>query len=114
MTNILMDLVGKEFTSVEFGKDTYLSWDNNSSYSKTLGKTGIVKNIHDTYNQYVCIRFEASENLNHGHALELHWPIEIVMEQVLNRERLNNPNYVDNLYKEIFKAIKQICQNKKK
>lgn len=107
-----MDLVGKEFTSVEFGKDTYLSWDNNSSYSITLGKTGIVKNIHDTYNQYICIRFEDT-SLNYGKALELHWPIEIVREQILDRERLNNPNYTDNLYKEIFKAIKQICQNKK-
>jgi hypothetical protein len=106
-----MDLLGKEFISVEFGKDKYLSWDNHSSYPKTLGKTGIVKNIHDTYSQYVCISFKEIEN--YGIPLELHWPIEIVMNQVLDKERLD-PVYLDNIYKEIFKAIKVICLNKRR
>ena len=106
-----MDLLGKEFTSVEFGEDKFLSWDNNVNYPKTLGKTGIVKNIHDTYSQYICIRFE--DIVSFGRPLELHWPIEIVMNQILDKERLD-PVYLDNIYKEIFKAIKEICQNKRR
>lgn len=103
MINILMDLVGKEFTSVKFDNDKRLTW--NDSYLKTLGKTGKIIGLHLDCPEYVCVDFGF---------IKLHWHIDIVNEQMLDKERLNNPNYVDNLYKEIFKAIKQICQNKKK
>ena len=103
MINILMDLVGKEFTSVKFDNDKRLSW--NGSYPKTIGLTGKIICLHIDFPEYVCVDFGF---------VKLHWHIDIVNEQMLDKERLNNPNYVDNLYKEIFKAIKQICQNKKK
>ena len=102
MTNILMDLVGKEFTSVEF-VDKRLTWDG--CYIPTLGKTGKIIGLHIDFPEYVCVDFGSKK---------LHWHIDVVMKQMLDKERLNDPNYVDNLYKEIFKAIKQICQNKKK
>lgn len=110
MINILMDLVGKEFTSIKFNNDKILFWGGN--YPKTLGKVGIIKNLHLDNPEYVCIRFENVKR--HGVPIELHWHIDIVNEQIYHNERVNNPRYVDILYEEIFKAIKQICQNKRK
>ena len=41
----------------------------------------------------------------------MHW---LIIEQISHNERVNNPRDIDILYEEIFKAIKQICQNKRK
>lgn len=102
MTNIPMDLVGKEFTSVEF-VDKRLTW--NGYYLETLGKKGKIIGLHIDFPEYVCVDFGSKK---------LHWHIDVVMKQMLDKERVNSPRYVDILYEEIFKAIKQICQNKRK
>lgn len=103
MINILMDLVGKEFTSVKFDNDKILSWDG--IYPETVGKTGKIIGLHVDFPEYVCVDFGF---------VRLHWHIDIVNEQISNKERFNNPRYIDILYEEIFKAIKQICQNKRR
>ena len=107
MINILMDLVGKEFTSVKF-VDKRLTWGG--AYTATIGKVGKIIGLHLDCPEYVCVEFT---DIKWEFPLRLHWHIDIVTEQILNNERIINPNYIDILYKEIFKAIKQICQNKK-
>lgn len=108
MTNILMDLVGKEFTSVEF-VDKRLTWGG--AYTATIGKVGKIIGLHLDCPEYVCVEFT---DIKWEFPLKLHWHIDIVNEQISHNERVNNPRYIDILYEEIFKAIKQICQNKKK
>jgi len=97
-----MDLLGKEFISVEF-IDKRLTWGG--AYIKTLGKTGKIIGLHLDCPEYVCVDFGF---------IKLHRHIDIVNEQISNKERVNNPRYIDILYEEIFKAIKEICQNKRK
>jgi hypothetical protein len=96
-----MDLLGKEFISVEF-IDKRLVWSD--AYIETLGKTGKIINLHPDFPEYVCIDFGNKK---------LHWHIDVVTKQILDIERLN-PEYTNILYKEIFKAIKEICQNKRR
>ena len=103
MINILMDLVGKEFTSVKFDNDKRLTWGG--AYTTTVGKVGKIIGLHLDCPEYVCVDFGF---------IKLHWHIDIVNEQISHNERVNNPRYIDILYEEIFKAIKQICQNKRK
>ena len=66
---------------------------------------GKIIGLHLDCPEYVCVDFGF---------IKLHWHIDIVNEQISHNERVNNPRYIDILYEEIFKAIKQICQNKRK
>jgi hypothetical protein len=100
---MVMGLVGKEFTSVEFHGDKFIVWD--TIYKKTLGKTGIIEGAHDRHPEYICINFGNSIT---GHNLKLHWPLKVIEEQLKAKEEqlLNNPEYNNNL----FKLIKKLCQ----
>ena len=98
-----MDLVGKEFTSIEFHGDKLIVFDN--LYKKTLGKIGIIEGAHYKHPEYICINFGNSIT---GNTLKLHWPLKVIEEQLKVKEEqmLENPEYI----KSLFKLIKETCQ----
>jgi hypothetical protein len=90
------DIIGKEFTAVEFGKTGILTC--NESYKPLLGKTGIVTNIHADFSEYARVEFKIT-----GYANALHWPVKVIKEQIQYKE---TPEYTKNLFKEILNLTK--------
>lgn len=99
-----MDLVGKEFVSVEFEGGDKLICD--SIYKETFGEIGIIQGFNSDYPQYVLVKFV---NINGNcKGIKLHWPVEVVKKQLETKEELlSNPEYINSL----FKLIKKTCQN---
>ena len=90
------DIVGKEFTAVEFGKTKILSC--NDSYKPLLGKIGVVTNINAEHSEYARVKFKVD-----GYANALHWPVKVIKEQIQYKE---TPEYTKNLFKEILNLTK--------
>lgn len=73
------DIIGKEFTGVEFDSKGMLI-NYNSTYAKLVGKKGKVKRINGTYPEYTEIAFPGF-----GY---YHYPTKLVKEQIeANQDR---------------------------
>jgi hypothetical protein len=94
-----MDIIGKEFVAVHFGKDGILTF--NAAYDKLLGKTGIVTNTHPDFPEYARVEFDTN-----GYVNALHWPVKVIKEQLQENLYKETPEYTKDLFKEIIKLTK--------
>ena len=94
-----MDIIGKEFLAVHFGKDGILTC--NAAYDKLLGKIGIVTNTHPDFPQYARVEFT-----DVGYVNALHWPVKVIEEQLKFNAYKETSEYTKDLFKEIIKLTK--------
>ena len=66
------DIIGKEFTGIEFEGDGTLNFSND--YKRHIGRKGTVIELHSKYPKYAKIDF--------GNGYKLHFPTELVKEQI--------------------------------
>lgn len=100
-----MDIKGKKFKAVWFEGDSILKC--NSYYDVIIGNgcVGTIKGPHCTHLEYI--------NVNFNGKLELHFPIKVIMDQLLESQLQESPDYESYLFKEILKLIKEtLCQKK--
>jgi hypothetical protein len=97
---MIIDIIGKEFLAVHFGKDGVLSC--NEPYKKFIGRTGIVTNTHPDFPQYARVKF----NDETGYINALHWPVKVIKEQLQENLYKETPEYTKDLFKEIIKLTK--------
>ena len=97
MTDI--DIIGKEFIAVHFGKTGILSC--NDAYKTFIGKTGIVTNTHAEFPEYARVEFNDTGYIN-----ALHWPVSIIEKQLQENLYKETPEYTKDLFKEIIKLTK--------
>ena len=93
------DIIGKEFLAVDFRPNGILTC--NELYLKFLGKTGIITNTHADYPEYARVEFNDTGYIN-----ALHWPIEVIKEQLQENLYKETPEYTKDLFKEIIKLTK--------
>jgi len=95
-----MDIIGKEFTAVNFKSDGRLFCNN--SYDSFIGKTGIVTNTHVDYPEYARVEFTDAK----GYLNALHWPVKVIKEQLQLNAYKETTEYTKDLFKEILKLTK--------
>jgi hypothetical protein len=95
------DFIGKEFIGVKF-KDTKLLMYG-KDHESSIGEIGKVDSLHTSNKDYVLIRF------NNGRTK--YYPTLVVLEQIeqieqKQKECEQNPEYLNNLFKEVFNLIR--------
>lgn len=95
------DIIGKEFLTVRFKNDGILTC--NATYDSCIGVSGVITHIHEAYPQYACVKFI---NPPRGYVTSLHWPVKVIKEQLQENINKENPEYITDLFEEIFKLIK--------
>lgn len=94
-----MDLVGKTFIFEKHGDVGTLYWNTNRE--QFIGKEFKVLRLHNSHLQYAYVK---EINLSEpDYERETYYPVEIIIRQL-------SPNYTQDLYKEIFKLIREICK----
>lgn len=94
-----MDLVGKTFIFEKHGDVGTLYWNTNRE--QFIGKEFKVLKLHNSLLQYAYVK-EKNSNSN-DYEREMYYPVEVITKQL-------SPNYTQDLYKEIFKLIREICK----
>lgn len=77
------DIIGKEFTAVKFPSDDRLLYDK-MQYSEVFGEKGKIINFHRNHPEYTNVQFPSKNNMM------LHFPTELVLEQVMKNEPIED------------------------
>lgn len=94
------DIIGKEFLTVRFEKDRILTCD--ASYEDHIGVIGTITNLHESFPQYARVQLKNPK----GYITALHWPVKVIKEQLEEKINKEKPEYIENLFKEIFNLTK--------